>query len=91
MAMNGRAHLRRVLIKELIGGILHDTELAGFREKCVEAAVKGNQVLNLIAVEGKELTTAPGKECVLDLGQQQTAERCGVLAQSALVQIRMIQ
>src|SRR5260370_29135019 len=64
-----RAHLRRVLIEELIGGNYTDTELAGFREKGIEATIKCNQVLNFIAVERKELTPVSCKERVLDLGQ----------------------
>ena len=50
---DGRAHLRRVLIQELIGRNHADAELARFREQSVEAAIERNQVLNLVAIEGK--------------------------------------
>src|ERR1022692_1088488 len=85
---DGGAHPRWVLIEELIGGDYPDTELAGFRKQSIEAAVKGNQVLDFIAVKSKELPAMAGKQCVLDFGQEQAAQGGGVVAEPALVEVQ---
>src|SRR5439155_21798463 len=65
-----------------------DSELAGFAQDRIEAASIGHEVLNLIAVEGKELALLAGKQGILDHREKQASERRCFFAELPLIQIQ---
>ena len=65
-----------------------DAELAGFGKQRVEAGIVGNEVLDLVAVQGEQLPAPAGEQGVLEFGQQQTAEGGGLLAEPPLVEVQ---
>src|ERR1035441_2815482 len=70
---DGGAHLRRILFQELVGGNNTDAELAGFGKQRVQAGIIGDQVLDLVAVQGEQLPPRAGKQGVLEFGQKHNA------------------
>src|SRR5882724_572963 len=70
---NGRPHARRVLIQKLIRGADADTELARFGKEGVGAAIESNQILDLIAIQGEELSTMAREQRILYFGQKQAS------------------
>ena len=83
-----RAHLRRILFQELVGGNNGDAELARFGKQRIEPGIVGDQVLNLVAVQREQLPAPAGEQRVLEFGQQQAAQRRGLLAQPSFVEVQ---
>ena len=52
---DGRAHLRRILIQKLVCGDHADAEFPGFGKQSIEAAIEGDEVLDLVAVQREQL------------------------------------
>ncbi len=80
-------HLRRVLIEKLVGRDDRDAKLASLGKDGFNAAVVGDQILDLIAVEGKERPFIPGEKSVLERRENKAAQRKGLFSESSLFEI----
>ena len=87
-ASNGRPHLGRVLIQELIRCNYGNSELPRFREDRVEAVFAAYEILDFVAIEREQIAGFAGEECVLYEREKQTSQGHGFFSQSAFLEIQ---
>src|ERR1017187_1578226 len=81
------AHLRRVLVQELVCGYDRNSELPRLRKHRLDAAMECHKVLDLVAIDGEEGSLLPCEERVLEHGENQATEGECLLPQSTFVEI----
>src|SRR5216683_3013844 len=84
---NGGANFRGILVEELICRHNSYAELSGFTQNGFNAAPIGNEVLDLIAVEGEERPFLPREQRILQGSEDKASQGKRLLSQTAFREI----
>lgn len=82
------AHLRGVLIEELVCRRDRNPEFSAFAEHRLEPTSEGDKILDFVAVKGEEVALCAGEQCGLEARKEQAAEGDGLRPEPPFVEVQ---